>query len=306
MRILIAEDDGFSRRFLAKSMEQWDYEIIFAGTGDEAWEILSQEDAPKLVILNWMLPGMDGLDLCRKIRKHQRGTSTYIIMFTASRSTADLVGAINTGADDFVTKSFDVRELEVRLRAGKRIVELEEALWTLATRDSLTKLWNRAAILDVLDREISRASRNEANIGLVMADIDHFKQINDSCGHKGGDAALVQVAKRLADNLRKYDTIGRYGGEEFLVIVPEPGETTTETVAERLRLSIAETPFQIEGQVVPITMSFGAAVACCQQQLNADLLIRTADEALYRAKANGRNRVESITRLLESSVASAT
>ena len=306
MRILIAEDDGFSRRFLAKSMEQWDYEIIFAGTGDEAWEILSQEDAPKLVILNWMLPGMDGLDLCRKIRKHQKGTSTYIIMFTASRSTADLVGAINAGADDFVTKSFDVRELEVRVRAGKRIVELEEALWTLATRDSLTKLWNRAAILDVLDREISRASRNEANIGLVMADIDHFKQINDICGHRGGDAALVQVAKRLADNLRKYDTIGRYGGEEFLIVVPEPGETTTETVAERLRLSIAETPFQIEGQVVPITMSFGAAVACCQQQLNADLLIRTADEALYRAKAHGRNRVESITRLLESSVASAT
>ena len=303
MRILIAEDDGFSRRFLAKSMEQWDYEIIFASTGDEAWQILRQEDAPKLVILNWMLPGMNGLDLCRRIRKHQEGTSIYIIMFTASRSTADLVGAINAGADDFVTKSFDVRELEVRLRAGKRVVELEQALWTLATRDPLTKLWNRAAILDVLDRELSQASRHETDIGLIIADIDYFKQINDTCGHKGGDAALVQVAKRSADNLRKYDTIGRYGGEEFIIVLPESGETTTKTVAERLRLSIAENPFQIEGQVVPITMSFGAAVASYQQGLNADLFIRTADEALYRAKANGRNRVEFAARLRESSSA---
>ena len=304
MRILIAEDDGFSRRFLAKSMEQWDYKIIFASTGDEAWQILSQKNAPKFVILNWMLPGMDGLDLCRKIRKHQKGTSTYIIMFTASRSTADLVGAINAGADDFVTKSFDVRELEVRVRAGKRIVDLEEALWTLATRDSLTKLWNRAAILDVLDRELSRSSRHETDIGLIIADIDHFKQINDTYGHTDGDAALVQVAKRLADNLRKYDTVGRYGGEEFLIVVPKPTETTAETVAERLRLGIAEKPFQIDGKLVPITMSFGAVVARCHQELNADLLIQNADEALYRAKANGRNRVEFATRLRESSVAS--
>ena len=293
MRILIAEDDGFSRRFLAKSMKQWGYEIIFASTGDQAWEILRQEDAPKLALLNWMLPGMDGPDICRKIRKHQEGTSTYIIMFTASRNTSDLVGALNAGADDFVTKSFDVRELEVRLRAGKRIVELEEALWTLATRDSLTKLWNRSAILDVLDSEISRASRSGADIGLVIADIDHFKKINDTCGHKAGDSALVQVAKRLADNLRKYDTVGRYGGEEFLIVVPEPAANTTEAVAERLRQTIAAEPFEIEGQTIPITMSFGAVTTSSKQHVSADSLIKNADKALYRAKAQGRNCVQS-------------
>ncbi len=154
-------------------------------------------------------------------------------------------------------------------------------------------MWNRAAILDVLDSEISRASRSGADIGLVIADIDHFKKINDTYGHKAGDSALVQVAKKLADNLRKYDTVGRYGGEEFLIVVPEPAANTTEAVAERLRQTIAAEPFSIEGQTIPITMSFGAVATSCQQHISADSLIKNADKALYRAKAQGRNCLQS-------------
>jgi len=221
-------------------------------------------------------------------------------MLTSNCDTADLVGAVNAGADDFVTKSFDVRTLEVRLRAGKRIVELEEALWTLAMRDSLTKLWNRAAILETLDREFSRASRQGSSLGLIMADIDHFKQINDTYGHRGGDALLSQLSDRLVRKLRKYDTVGRYGGEEFLIVLPEPLASSSEFVAERLRQAIAEEPFQIERQMVPITMSFGAVAATPGQQVTADILVRAADKALYQAKAKGRNRVEFDTQLQNS------
>ncbi len=292
MRILIAEDDGFSRRFLANYIEQWGYEIIFAQTGNEAWEILQRQDAPKLILLNWMLPEIDGLELCKRIRQHQQGPSTYIIILTSNCSTADLVGAVNVGADDFVIKSSDVRELEVRLRAGKRIVELEKDLWTSATRDSLTKLWNRPAILEILDREFARASRQASPLGLIMADIDHFKRINDTYGHRGGDALLGQLSQRLVNELREYDTIGRYGGEEFLIVLPEPLASGGKVVAERLRQVIAKEPFRIEGQHVPVTMSFGVAVTDSIQHPNADLLIRAADKALYRAKDKGRNRVE--------------
>ncbi|NIA06182.1 MAG: diguanylate cyclase [Actinobacteria bacterium] len=300
MRVLIAEDDGFSRRFLAHHITQWGYEIVFAETGHQAWDILQSQDAPRLVLLNWMLPCIDGLELCKKVRLQQRSPSTYIIMFTSNCSTADLVAAVNVGADDFVTKSFDIRELEVRLRAGKRIVELEQALWVLATRDSLTKLWNRSAILETLDREFARAARQGTFLGVVMADIDHFKHINDTYGHRGGDALLTQLSQRLVRELRKYDTVGRYGGEEFLIVLPQPLAADTQVVAERLRQVVTQTSFQIERQTIPITMSFGAVAVSPSQQITPDILVRAADEALYRAKANGRNRVEFQSRLAES------
>lgn len=255
MDILIAEDDGFSRRFLSHHMKPWGYEIVFAETGDQAWEIIQTQDAPKLLLLNCMLPGIDGLDLCKKIRGQEQNPSPYIIMLTSNCSTTDLVSAVNVGADDFVTKSFDVRELEVRLRAGKRIVELEQALWTLATRDSLTKLWNRSAIMETLDREFARACRQGTCLGVVMADIDYFKQVNDTYGHRGGDELLAQLSERLVKTFRKYDTIGRYGGEEFLILLPQPLSADTRSVAERLREVVNQTPFQIEGHTVPISVA---------------------------------------------------
>jgi two-component system, cell cycle response regulator len=245
LRILIADDDSFSRRFLAKTVEPWGYTPVLAKNGEEAWDILTGDDAPRLVLLDWLMPDTDGLELCRRIRELGQSGGTYVVMLTANNSTADLVSSINAGADDFVTKSFDVRELEVRLRAGKRIVELQEALWNLATRDPLTSLWNHGAILDILNRELNRARRCDENLSVLMMDIDHFKSINDTYGHKGGDTALTEVSRRLAAELRDYDTVGRYGGEEFVAILPEALGVGAATVAERLRQSIGSECFGV-------------------------------------------------------------
>jgi len=290
-RVLVAEDDAFSRRFLAKSIERWGYDVVLASDGDEAWAILQREDAPPLALVDWMMPGLDGLELCRRVRELKKDRSTYLIILTANEDMAHLVDAMNAGADDFVTKKYDVRELKVRLRAGRRIVEVERALWDLATRDPLTQLWNHGAILEVLDRELARASRMGTSLGVVMADVDHFKRINDSFGHKAGDAALAQLSERLVCDLRQYDTIGRYGGEEFLIVLPAPAASGAATVAQRLRQTIAAQPFDLEGVVTPITMSFGVAVTAQPQALGAGALVKCADEALYRAKESGRNRV---------------
>jgi diguanylate cyclase (GGDEF)-like protein len=292
MRILIADDDPFSRRFLQKSLEKWGYEPVLADDGLKAMEILERDDAPHLAIMDWMMPGLDGLEVCRRLRKSGASRPIYIIMLTAKGEVEDLVQAMDAGADDFTTKSFDVRELRVRLRAGERIVKLEETLRRMATRDALTELWNRAAILDMLERELARSARKEGAVGAIMVDVDHFKQVNDTRGHAGGDAVLVEIARRLKSGLREYDAAGRYGGEEFLIVLPGAGADEAAEVAQRLRLAVAAEPIQLAREQVQVTASFGAAVSATDQNLDADALIRAADEALYMAKRGGRNRVE--------------
>ena len=292
MRLLLAEDDAFARRFLSRCITNWGYEVVLAEDGEQAWEMLQQEDAPRLVLLDWMMPGLEGLEVCRRLRQRQEERSTYVIMLTASGDTADLVSAMNAGADDFVTKSKDVRELEVRLRSARRIIELEDALWRLATRDPMTKLWNHGAIITLLNKELAHARRHEHGVGVIMADIDHFKGLNDTYGHKGGDAAIMEVAERMTSELREYDSVGRYGGEEFLIVLPEPASMAVVVhAAERLRACIADRSFDVEGNEVPITISLGVALGAEADQLDPEVLIRSADEALYQAKSQGRNRI---------------
>lgn len=290
MRVLIADDDAFSRRLLQRTLDKWGYETIAVDDGDKALELLRQEDAPHLAVVDWMMPGMDGLELCRKIRQFDSGRLVYIIILTAKGKVEDLVQAMEAGADDFTTKSFDVRELKVRLRAAERIVNLEETLRRMATRDCLTKLWNRSAILDLLERELSRAQRNGGAVGVIMADVDHFKQVNDVYGHTGGDAVLMEIASRIRSGLRHYDGAGRYGGEEFLIVLA--GAESPSEVAERLRMSIASTAFRVGEKEVPLSASFGTAVSPAGGLLDADTLIQAADMALYGAKQDGRNCVK--------------
>ena len=294
MQVLIVEDDAFARRFLSRSLINWGYEVTCAESGEEAWEILQASDAPRLALVGGMLPGMSGLELCGKIRQRDAERSTYVILLTSDNETADLVSAINAGADDFVTKSSDSRELEVRLRAARRILELEEALWRSATHDPMTKLWNRGAIISLLQREMALAKRQHDSMGVIMVDIDHFKNINDTLGHKAGDVAIIEVAQRMAAELRDYDMIGRYGGEEFIVVLPGGDSRAVVNTAERLRRRIADQPFLIEGQQRPITISLGTALANSGAEMDMEQLIRKADEALYDAKDAGRNCVKSI------------
>ena len=296
--VLVAEDDPIFRRVLENWLNSWGYEVTTVDDGTQAWEALLQEEAPKLLILDWMMPGMDGPELCQKIRDRKQVPYSYILLVTSKDEKQDLVNGLNAGADDYITKPFELNELKARLRVGTRILYLQdelirakEALEFQATHDPLTGLWNRGAILDLLQRELNRAERSQQTMGVFMLDIDHFKQINDSYGHLVGDQVLKEVARRLSTSVRNYDWVGRYGGEEFLIVASNCPCDTMENYGERLRLDLAATPVITEAGGVAVSASIGAA-STQSRPWHQDSLLRAADAALYRAKENGRNRLE--------------
>ncbi|MFP4139923.1 MAG: diguanylate cyclase [Phycisphaerae bacterium] len=299
MRVLIAEDEPVSRRLLQGTLTRWGYDVLVARDGQEAWDLFcSDEDPPRLAILDWMMPSMDGPEVCRRIRKEGREEYTYIVLLTAKNRKENLIEGLDAGADDYITKPFDSDELEVRVRAARRIIDLQskllnaqKALRKQATHDPLTELFNRGAILDVLSKELSRVQREQKSISVMLADIDHFKHINDTFGHRAGDAALKEVSHRMVENLRSYDSVGRYGGEEFLIVLPGLDEHSALGRADKFRLAVAQTPVPIEEQAIPITISVGIAVVGPGDDLHPERLVHRADEAMYEAKNTGRNRV---------------
>jgi two-component system cell cycle response regulator len=299
MQVLIVDDDNVSRRMLARTLESWHYEVISACDGNGAWRILERDGAPQLVILDWMMPGMTGPAVCRELRRRSREPYTYVLLLTARTEKQDLIDGLESGADDYLTKPFDAQELRVRLRAGLRILELQaqllaarEALREQATRDPLTCLWNRCSILDILTREVSRANREGTGVGVIMADLDHFKKVNDTYGHLAGDAALREAARRMQASVRAYDAVGRYGGEEFLIVLPGSGNSNAMQFAERLREKICGEPITVPEGSLMATVSLGVTAWKRGAYPTPEMLLRAADEALYRAKASGRNRVE--------------
>jgi len=300
--VLIAEDDPIFRRILESWFKRWDYCVTAVENGMDAWEILKKEDAPQLAILDWMMPGMDGIDLCRRIRARDQAPYRYVLLLTAKDDKQDVITGLEAGADDYLTKPFDVDELRARVRAGKRILDLQAALMRAqealkfdAAHDRLTAVWNRGAILDLFKGEIDRSRRNDDSLGIIMVDVDFFKKINDTHGHLVGDAVLQEVGHRLASGLRSYDSVGRYGGEEFLVVIPGCDALNLVVAAERLRRRIADQPVDTSAGSVPVTISLGLATVQENESglIDREGLIRLADAALYAAKARGRNRVES-------------
>ncbi len=298
---LIAEDDPIFRRILESWFKKWDYQVTAVENGLAAWEVLQKADAPQLAILDWMMPGMDGVELCRKIRGRNHGPYRYVLLLTAKDDKQDVVAGLEAGADDYLTKPFDVDELRARVRAGKRILDLQAALihakdelQFAAAHDPLTGLWNRGAILELLMREVSRRQRTADSLGVIMADIDYFKKINDTHGHLVGDSVLQEVTRRLALGVRPYDAVGRYGGEEFLIVFPGCNASNLVVGAERLRHCIADRPIETSVGPLPVTLSLGlASVEQGEKEtLDCEAFLRNADEALYAAKARGRNRVE--------------
>ncbi|MGB7586771.1 MAG: diguanylate cyclase [Terriglobales bacterium] len=298
--VLVAEDDPIFLRLLQGWFQKWAYRVTAVKNGIDAWQALQQATAPPMAVLDWMMPGMDGIEVCRKIRGREHAPYCYVLLLTAKDDREDVVAGLNAGADDYLTKPFDVDELRARVRAGKRILELQAALLrahdTLqyeSAHDALTTLWNRGAIVGFLKNEIERQHRSNQPLGVMMADVDHFKKINDTYGHLVGDTVLKEVGRRLAAGVRTYDSVGRYGGEEFLVIVPGCGPADLVASAERLRRSIAETKFETNAGDLAVTLSIGITSGCqdlaCRQ--DSETLLRAADEALYAAKAQGRNRV---------------
>jgi diguanylate cyclase (GGDEF)-like protein len=299
VKVLIAEDEPVSRRLLQGSLERWGYEVVVAKDGTEAAQILLSPDAPKMALLDWLMPGIDGVQLCRNIRRNKPEPYTYILMLTGRRAQDDVIRGLEAGADDYVRKPFDPNELKVRLRTGKRILYLQdrlissrEALRDQATRDPLTGLWNRAAILDILGDELARSAREGGSLGVLMADLDCFKHINDSYGHPTGDEVLQGVARALRNTVRRYDAVGRYGGEEFLIVLPGCDESNAVSHAERLRAAVNRVTVETAVAKVHPSVSLGVVVSNRHTSLDIGDLIQAADTALYRAKHAGRGRVE--------------
>lgn len=300
--VLIAEDDPVFRHLLRSWLVKWRYQVISANDGNDAWNILQQDDAPKMAILDWMMPGIDGIELCRRVRDREHGLYHYLLLLTAKDEKQDVVAGLEAGADDYLTKPFNLDELRARVRAGRRILELQDALIKAqdalrfeAAHDPLTGLWNRAAILSALQRELQRSARTRVPLGILMADIDYFKKVNDSYGHLVGDTVLREVAHRLANGVRGYDAVGRYGGEEFLIVLPGCSSADLAASAERLRSCIADQAIVTATGPLSLTLSMGIASAELSHNVESpdyELLVHAADEALYTAKRNGRNRVE--------------
>lgn len=298
MKILIADDSLISRRLLEAALSKWDYEVVIAADGAEAWETLQREDAPRLAILDWMMPGLSGPEVCRRVRQLASDYYIYILLLTSRSQKEDLIEGMEAGADDYLTKPFDRHELKVRLGPGKRIVELQAALLAAqvalreqATTDSLTGIWNRRTILEILDRELARAKREGSPISVVLADLDRFKLVNDTYGHMAGDAVLCETVNRMKVSSRNYDSLGRYGGEEFLLVLPGCESAAAECQAHRLRLEIESRPLEMSEGSLNVTCSFGVTSLSKVKQSDAETLLRVADAALYQAKEQGRNRV---------------
>lgn len=298
MKILIADDDPVSRRVLEAALLRLGHEPVSAVDGTSALAALAAADAPRLAILDWMMPDVDGLTVCRTIRRNP-GPYTYVILLTARHQPEDLVQALDAGADDYLTKPLNRVELRARLQSGERVVALQEdllrtqaALTHLATHDRLTGLWNRGRVVDELTRELSRARREKAPLSVAMVDLDHFKAINDTHGHAAGDAVLQQIGARMKAVLRVTDVVGRYGGEEFLLVMPRSDLAGAREVAERLRAAVERETIRCGSVDLQVTVTVGVA-STALVGFDAALLVQASDEALYRGKAAGRNRVES-------------
>ncbi len=299
MKILVADDDSISRTLMQHTLQKFGYEVVLAEDGRTAAEILSHNDGPRLALIDWMMPELDGPALCREVRNfHRDGAYIYILLLTSKQGREDIVAGLEAGADDYITKPCQPAELRARLHTGCRILSLEEKLVQAreemrykATHDSLTAIWNRASILSLVHSELDRSARNRQPTSVLLCDIDHFKRINDNHGHLIGDMVLKEVAARFTSAVRSYDAVGRYGGEEFLILLSNCDSSSLELRCERVLASISSAPVSTDRGPLPISVSIGA-VTCRQWDQNIPLerVLALADSALYRAKADGRNR----------------
>jgi len=295
IKVLIAEDNVVSAKILQKNIKDWGYEVVLAKDGKEAWLALKSEGI-KLVVLDWMMPEINGIQLCQKIREnnHQGEDQeyTYIILLTAKDEQKDLIKGFSAGVDDYITKPFHHLELKARLKTGKRIIDLQRQLQEQASRDSLTGLWNRKRMFRILDKEINRAQRDNLPVTIIMIDIDKFKAINDTHGHHVGDLVLQEAATILKKSVRNYDEIIRYGGDEFLAILPNCSLAKAGSIAERLRQNMSKHRISSDAVSLKITFSLGGtSTENHSKDVTAEAFIMAADEALLEAKNKGRNCV---------------
>jgi diguanylate cyclase (GGDEF)-like protein len=293
-RILIADDDPDILTLVARVLKREGHEVVPASNGSEALELARQHD-PDLLLLDVSMPEMDGYDVCRALQK-DGAASPLVIFLTANAHTAARVMGLDAGAVDYVTKPFEPNELRARVRAALRTKTEKDALVVEASTDALTGLLNRGQLGARLSELVSLARRHGRPLGCLMIDLDHFKAVNDTYGHAAGDAVIAEAARRFGSVGRPSDVVFRYGGEEFLVLLPETDLQGSVTVAERLRDALAGAPVRFTASgAPPIDINVRASVGVAfldEDMVDGCLLVAAADAALYRAKAFGRNRIE--------------
>jgi diguanylate cyclase (GGDEF)-like protein len=287
--VLVADDETTARIIVAQLVREWGHDSVVAANGEEGWAFFKDGGGPDIALLDWEMPKLSGLELCRRIRS-QSDHYVYTIMVTGRGDTESLAQAMRSGADDYIEKPVDPRELEARLRAASRIVRLQRMLQEQATRDRLTGLWNRGAIMGLLQRDLARVFREGGSLAVVLVDVDHFKSVNDAHGHLVGDEVLRETARRLLGGVCSGDAVGRYGGEEFLLVLTPADLAAGQEVAERIRRDCLESAVATPTASVRLTVSAGVAAAAPGQSVES--LLQAADQALHRAKDAGRNRVE--------------
>jgi two-component system, cell cycle response regulator len=301
-RVLLVDDSPIYRHLVGGHLREWGYDVVIANDGTEAWKALASAAAPSLAVIDWVMPGMNGVELCRKLR--EQGPSeryVYTILLTAKDAQADWLNAMDAGVDDYLKKPFDPLELKARLKVGARIATLQEdaivareSMRALASTDCLTGMPNRREILAFLTRELLRAQREHSALTIMIADIDHFKSVNDKLGHLTGDEVLKEVVRRLQSGLRPYDRVGRFGGEEFLIVMPGCELVPAFTRADQLRTLVGGTKFVLGAATTDVTISIGIASVKGLSHVELVPLLHLADLGLYKAKRNGRNRIEQV------------
>lgn len=295
-RVLVADGDAAGRSSLRQMLREWGFEVVTAKNGEEALSILEQERPPDLAILRQMLPGIDGLEVSRRASEIASENAPYVFLLAREGGKQEIVRALEAGAQECLAAPVEEQELRARLLAAERILMRRDRLIRSrdefrrqATKDALTGVWNRRGIVEILEREMKRGERFERPTGILLMDLDHFKSVNDTHGHLSGDLVLQEASRRLSRMLRAYDSIGRYGGEEFLIVAPGTEEKELCELAERLRTGVECEPVRAGRAEIHITLSIGAAIPPPGDQRPSHA-IAAADGALYKAKKTGRNR----------------
>ncbi len=290
MKVIVAEDDPVTLLLIKNKLEKWGYQVIEAQNGAQVLELIELHPDVQLFLLDWQMPELDGISLCMHLKNKKSIEASYIIILTSKKSTENLVLALESGADDFISKPFAPEELKVRLKVGSRVISTENKLLHQASHDPLTNTLNHRAIIDELAKLWALADRKKSPLALLMLDLDHFKRINDSYGHQAGDFALKNFCQLVKTELRPYDHFGRYGGEEFTICLPSADADQAMSVAERIRLKLESTPMEYDGLCFAVTVSIGISLYSENQKSPKELLL-IADRAAYQAKTEGRNRV---------------
>jgi diguanylate cyclase (GGDEF)-like protein len=290
-KILIVDDSTFNLKLLQAILEKEDYEVFVTGNSLEVVD-MAIAVKPSAILLDIVMPGLDGFELCRLLKKEPEVMDVPVIIVTGKTDTKDIKTAFDLGAFDYIRKPLDQVEVIARVKSALRFKEQQDMLKEMAFKDGLTGLFNHAVLMELFEKEVNKQERNKRSISFMMLDIDFFKKVNDTYGHLAGDMIIKQVADIIKNSVRDSDIVGRYGGEEFGVVLSETNAQEAGQVSERIRQTVENNSFDIGTEKVKITLSIGIYTKDYAEALGYKEVIKRADEALYKAKQNGRNRVE--------------